>query len=355
MHNTSRIENVVEASISSVWRHLDLASFIGKNIYITGGTGFFGFWLLAALSRINSKTVETKVTILSRDPSAFLATNPQWCNLPWLSFIAGNVRDFTFPTGTYDYIIHAATDTSSAAHANPATLFDDIVLGTKRIYEFARAAGVKRVLLISSGAVYGPQPADLTHIPDNANFACSTGIASSAYGEGKRVMELLGSINYQQYGIESVVARCFAFVGPGLPLDGHFAIGNFIRDALYADAITVKGDGTAVRSYLYGADLAIWLLQILTQGKNGEAYNVGSDESISIGELAVLVRDLLAPEKSVKIEGLSTNDNLVRNQYVPNIQMARDILGLEVWTGLDESVCQTAHFHECFNGVSIMQ
>lgn len=344
MHNTSRIEKVVEASISSVWRHLDLAPFIGKNIFITGGTGFFGFWLLAALARINIITVETTVTILSRDPSAFLSKNPQWCDLPWLNFIAGNVRDFTFPTGSYDYIIHAATDTSNAAHSNPARLFDDIVLGTKRIYEFARAAEVKRVLLISSGAVYGPQPEDLTHIPDNASFACNTGIASSAYGEGKRVMELLGSINNQQYGIESVVARCFAFVGPGLPLDGHFAIGNFIRDALFADAITVKGDGTAVRSYLYGADLAIWLLQILAKGENGESYNVGSDESISIGELAVLVRDLLAPAKDVLIERQPYKVDQDRSRYVPAIEMANKSLNLSSWTSLEESIRMSAYF-----------
>jgi len=74
-----------------------------------------------------------------------------------------------------------------------------------------------------------------------------------------------------------VVARCFAFVGADLPLNVHFAIGNFIRDALTADALTVSGDGTPLRTYLDQSDLAHWLFTMLERGRSGEDYNVSSD------------------------------------------------------------------------------
>jgi nucleoside-diphosphate-sugar epimerase len=335
---------IIEASLAAVWPHLDACTLNGKRIFITGGTGFFGLWLLAALACLNRDHADITVTVLSRDPVRFLSHNPHWNSLPWLTFTAGNVRDFAFPPGHFDMLIHAATDTSMDAHAQPLSLFDDIVLGSRRVLDFAINAGVTRSLLISSGAVYGPQPLGFSHIPDDAAIACQTQLASSAYGEGKRVMEMLGSLYQHQSGIESIAARCFAFVGPGLPLDGHFAIGNFIHDALFADTIRVKGDGSVMRSYLYGADLAVWLLHLLANGQQGVSYNVGSDQGISIGELAFLVRDVLAPGKIVQIQNQLPVQNQTRNRYVPAIERAKSSLGLDVWTSIEDSLRQSARF-----------
>jgi nucleoside-diphosphate-sugar epimerase len=253
------------------------------------------------------------------------------------------VRDFEIPKRQFDLLLHAATETSIAAHANQVSMFDDIVDGTRRVMQLARSSGVRRILLISSGAVYGPQPPQLTHQPDDSMIACNPWAANSAYGEGKRVMELLGAMLQRSTGIECLSARCFAFCGPGLPLDGHFAVGNFIRDALFGNQITVQGDGTPQRSYLYGADLAIWLLYLLLSGSSGISYNVGSDEALSIKELAFRVRDLLAPNTPVTI--LENPDFLKPKgiNYVPNIARARDI-GCRPWTSLSDSLRLTANY-----------
>lgn len=341
-HHLKRTE-IIESSLATILPHLNAAPIAGKRIFMTGGTGFFGLWLLFTTSLLNRQGADIRVTVLSRDPNRFLDAQPHWRDLPWLSFILGNVRDFDFPEARFDLLIHAATDTQASAHANPLSIFDDIVVGTRRVLDFAVRAGVKRVLLASSGAVYGLQPPEVSHIPEDARFACPPDTSASAYGEGKRVMELLGALYHQEYGIEPIIARCFAFVGPGLPLDAHFAIGNFIRDALYGDAINVNGDGTPLRSYLYSADLAVWLLHLLGSGKPCFPYNVGSDQAISIRELAYLVQSVLSPGKEVRIQKPAMSVNELRQRYVPAINRGRD-LGLDVWTSVEVAIERTAKF-----------
>ena len=163
---------------------------------------------------------------------------------------------------------------------------------------------------------------------------------STAYGQGKRAAEHLCALYGEQHGLETVIARCFAFIGPDLPLNVHFAIGNFIRDALTADAITVSGDGTPLRTYLDQSDLAHWLLTLLEYGRPGQAYNVGSDEVISIADLAYLVRDVLAAHKPVHILGQPDSDT-ARDRYVPDIRKAHQQLGLSVTVRLADAIRRT--------------
>ena len=333
---------ILDASVRMVLPQLDSAALRGKRLFITGGTGFFGLWLLSTLACLNREACEVQACVLSRDPAAFVRKNPQFQGQAWLSFVQGNVRDFEMPAEReFDLLIHAATETSMAAHDRPLQMFDDIVMGTRRVIATAIASGVQRMLLVSSGAVYGVKPADLVLQPEESALACDPLQSTNAYGEGKRVMELLGAMAQQAHGIESVVARCFAFSGPGLPIDAHFAIGNFVRDALSADVIRVQGDGCPLRSYLYGADLAVWLLQLLTLGRPGRSYNVGSDEGLSIGELAHRVRDCLAPSKLVQI--MQPPGRLPVKRYVPAITRARE-MGLSPWTSLDTALQLSANY-----------
>ena len=139
------------------------------------------------------------------------------------------------------------------------------------------------------------------------------------------------------YGIESVVARCFSFVGRDLPLNVHFAIGYCIHDALYNHQINVAGDGSPIRSYMNQADLARWLLHILDKGASGRAYNVGSDQAISVSDLAHLVRDTLSPNNPVVIKNMKSIYQ-GRNVYVPDINRAESELNLKLAISLKESI-----------------
>ena len=197
------------------------------------------------------------------------------------------------------------------------------------------------LLLTSSGAVYGAQPPYLDRLPEDWHGMPDPLNAAHAYGVAKRAAEHLCSLYSETFGLHTVIARCFAFVGPDLPLSAHFAIGNFIRDALWCDAINVSGDGTPLRSFLDQRDLARWLITLLLHGQFGQAFNVGSDHVLSIADLAHLVRDTRAPDKSVQLLGQPL-PNGSRNLYVPDIQKAQSALGLRVDISLKDSIIAAA-------------
>ncbi|WP_303749918.1 NAD-dependent epimerase/dehydratase family protein [Stenotrophomonas pigmentata] len=317
----------------ALWPRLS-AALDGKHLLLTGGTGFFGRWLLALLQRINAAGTQVRVSVVSRDPARFLADHPEHTDHSWLQWIATDIRSLDASHDRpVDLVVHAATDTSSQAHERPLEIFSSIVEGTRRVLDFACRNGARRVLLTGSGAQYGAIP-DGQPVPESAPLACDSRLALSIYGESKRMQETLAAVYMQQTGIEVVMTRCFAFSGPGLPLDGHFAIGNFVRDALRGDGITLNSSGQAVRSYLHGADLAVWLLVLLSEGVAGRAYNVGSDQALSVAELADLVRRRLAPGTPLRILGRADGP---RSYYVPAIDEAR-ALGLAPWTSLDDSI-----------------
>ena len=249
----------------------------------------------------------------------------------------------TFPRGDISHVIHGATDTSVEADRQPLQLIDTIVNGTRRVLEFASAAGAQRVLLLSSGAVYGAQPNGMDAVSEDYPGACATTDRKAAYGQAKRLAEQLATIFHANSSLDVVIGRLFAFVGPGMPLDTHFAIGNFIRDAVAGRDIVVTGDGTTVRSYLYAGDLAAWLLRLLAAGRAGRVYNVGSDAAVSIAELAALVAGTVPGAKGYVIQGTPDPDAL-RSRYVPAIARARDELGVDVWTPLDEAIRRTARW-----------
>jgi dTDP-glucose 4,6-dehydratase len=151
------------------------------------------------------------------------------------------------------------------------------------------------------------------------------------------VGELLCAIARQEHGLEATIARCFAFVGPHLPLDAHFAIGNFIRDAMKGEPIKVK-DGSPYRSYLYASDLTVWLWTILFKGKALRPYHVGSDQEISINDLAATVETLIGGG-SLSRPSLRPSSSLSR--YVPATQATASELKLAKKISLREALRKT--------------
>lgn len=306
------------------------------SLLITGGTGFFGLALLRYLS--NSPSELPKITILSRNPHRFTSIYPEFSRL--VHWIQGDpiVKESLPWSQCFSHVIHAAADSTQSASISPLDQFKQLVLGTQNILDLSHSTKTSRFLFVSSGAVYGEQPINMEKIPESYCGIPDPLDCRSAYGIGKRTAEHLCALHLKMHQMNIVIARCFAFVGQDLPLAHHFAIGNFIRDALSEKEITIRGNGDQIRSYLDQRDLAIWLLTLLENGTNGCAYNVGSDEDISISHLAELVGHLLAPEKPIRYLRQATGSDRERRRYVPDIRRAKNELGLRVSISLSDAI-----------------
>lgn len=306
----------------------DFEDLRGARLFITGGTGYIGRWLVESLLYANQvMELGVSAVVLSRDPAHFLTAHPHLDSHPSLSFVKGDVRDFDIPQeGSFSHVIHAATDV--VAQMSPIQTYDVSYQGARAVLEFCRNRQVKRALLLSSGAVYGRLPSDCRHVAETYTGGPTPSSIKSAYGIGKVVMEGLGTAYGDAYGIECSSARVFAQVGPYLALDKHFAAGNFILNALKEQPFIIKGDGTPRRSYMYGVDLVVWLWRILLKGGQGKAYNVGSDVAVSIQELAQIIAERAGlKEPDIQVVGKYKEGTPIE-WYVPDISKAQEELDL---------------------------
>jgi dTDP-glucose 4,6-dehydratase len=319
----------------------------GQRIFITGGTGFFGCWLLESLLWANDRhDLNVTVVALTRAPERFRQKAPHLAKHPAVTLLQGDVLTCDFPEGEFPFVIHAAMEASAQLLADaPLTMLDTIVHGTRRALEFSRTHGTRRFLYTSSGAVYGKLPPEIERVPEDYLGGPPVTDWRSAHAEGKRMAELLCALYHARYGLETVTARAFAFVGPYLALDIHFAIGNFIRDGMRGGPIKIGGDGTPVRSYLYASDLATWLWTLLLRGQAGTSYNVGSEEGVTIAALAGAVASCFAPESAVVIAKTPQPGQPV-DYYVPSVALAQRELGLNATVGLQDAIKKTIAWHE---------
>jgi len=314
----------------------------GKSIFITGGTGFFGKWLVESFLYINKKLdLNASVTILTRNAEKFSFDFPYLALDPLVNIIQGDITNFPFPKGKHEFIIHSAIDYKDDSLA----LFDSCVNGTRHILEFVKQSCANKFLLVSSGAVYGKQPDEISHIPETYSGAPDPMALNAAYGMAKRKSEYLACEYAKRFDFQVKIARCFAFLGPYLPLDKGSAVGNFIRDALLGHEIIIQGDGTPIRSYMYASDLTIWLWKILFMGVSCRAYNVGSEEEISISDLASEVVSYLDP--NLKVLVLKQKNNSIKpERYVPSVERAKNELSLEILVTRKNSILKTAEFNK---------
>lgn len=319
----------------------------GSRLFITGGTGFFGTWLLETfVSAVERHRLDAHAVVLTRDPTAFASRLPHLARHPAIECWPGDVRTFPFRADRFSHVVHAATYAGVPSVApDPIDVFSTIVDGTRRVLEWAQHSGASTVLFTSSGAVYGKQPPQLTHVPEDYVGAPDPVDARSAYGEGKRAAELLCAMHGGAAGPQVKIARCFAFVGPHLPLDLNYAVGNFVRDGLRGGPIRVTGDGRPHRSYLYAADLAAWLWTILAQGAPLRPYNVGGDTALTIGELAHVVASSFEPPVRVECTHHEQSAHPA-DRYVPAIARATTELGLRPHISLVDAVRRTVAWHQ---------
>jgi nucleoside-diphosphate-sugar epimerase len=338
----SDLNEILEAS------RQDLLALKGARIFVTGGTGFFGKWIVETLMHARELLLggDLEVTVLTRNPAQARKVFEGAFDLGQISWHEGDISSFSFPEGKFSHVVHAATPARASINDNePLKMLEITISGTQRVLEFAKHASVSRFLLTSSGAVYGPQPPDLYGIPEDYRGFVDPMEPKNAYAIGKLSSEHYCR-HYASDQMACLIARCFAFVGPGLPLDEHFAVGNFISDALAGRPIVIKGDGTPYRSYLYPTDLMCQLLAILTRGESCRPYNVGHEKAWSIREIAQSVDQLTGV--GFEVQG-SPMPGARAARYVPKTDRLKDLRlsqPLELIPSLERSLKWNQHSDE---------
>lgn len=324
----------------------DFEAFRNARIFITGGTGFVGTWLLEALCYADDRlALNANLCVLTRDPERFASTSPHLAQHRSVTLTRGDVTELPASIGTFDGVVHAATPASAALNRErPMEMLDTITIGGRHALELAARSGPIPFLFTSSGAVYGPQDPSMLHVPESYQGAPDVLTPGNAYSEGKRLGELQCALFSRAHNIQAKIARLFAFVGPYLPLDRHFAIGNFIGDALGDRDVLVQGDGTTVRSYLYASEMIVWLLAVYARGEALRAYNIGSEEAVTIASLAKRVVESSRDGSRVKILGKAEPGRKV-DRYVPSSLRIRNELGVEQRIFLDKAIRRTIEFH----------
>jgi dTDP-glucose 4,6-dehydratase len=322
----------------------DLRIFRNARIYLTGGTGFVGTWMLASIVRANARqNLHISVDVLSRNPGAFGLREAELSRSPGVRVIEGDVRAGVAHDTRHDAVIHTATPT--APTASPRETFDSMVAGDRAALEAAALSGNIPFLYTSSGAVYGRQPPSCYALDEKYTGAPDPLVPGLAYHHGKRTGELLCAMAASEQRVAVKIARLFAFVGPHLPLERNFAVGNFVGDALRSAPIVVRGDGTPVRSYLYASDMAVWLWAILARGTVARAYNVGSESPLSIEALANRVSEADGRALPVEVRGKSLSCGQSPERYVPDTERVRHELGVAETVGLSTALRRTLAFH----------
>lgn len=338
------LDNIIKYT-KNIWKE-----FRNKNIFVTGGTGFFGIWIIKSFLYANKVfDLNAKMVVLSRNPLRFLRKHQDISNSKYLEFYQGDIRDFTPLDREFQFIIHGAATSAYETFINedPLKKYDTVANGTKHLLDFAVQCKAEKILYISSGSVYGKQRIDTKCIKEDVLLAPNPlDYIASALPEAKRVGEFLCAYYSDKYDIDIKIARCFSFIGPYMPLDIHYAVGNFIKGALDKNKIIIEGDGTPLRTFMYSADLMIWLWTILIKGKSCEPYNVGSDETVSIKQLAKMVSVCFDRNIDIVIKNRPDKATSSSKKYIPCIEKSKKAFNLDIYTDLKTSIQKTINFYK---------
>jgi dTDP-glucose 4,6-dehydratase len=320
---------------------------------ITGGTGFMGSWLAEMVSYLNDvHDFRIRLLLLSSRALSFSAKAPHLALRKDIVLVERDIRNLRDLPVDVNWVIHAAANPDSRLHASdPQRTVEVIVNGTSSVLEYAtKLPDLRMFLNVSSGNVYGTQPWDLNGIPEGRFGSLDCSSLNSIYPEAKRMGETLCTIYRNQHRLPIANVRPFAFIGPYQLLDRPWAINNFIRDSLRGGPIRILGDGETVRSYMYPADMAWWILNMLVRGRVGSSYNIGSPHGFTLNQLAEKIA-VKFPRPPKILSGLSSDERLKRTKFVPDISLAQKTLGLTLKVDLDTAILRTIQWNKALTTV----
>ncbi len=309
------------------------------SLLVIGGSGFFGKSILDSFQRGLLQPWDiSRIYVLSRSATKLKITHPELIssNVDLIDGDICSMKSIVFS----DYVIHAAASTDASRYLEQGDEEKkNIIQGVINYCKLAKLYHQKsNIVFCSSGAVYGFQPENIEYLEEEMSFGDHKKLDKTklAYSLAKRDSELAISVLGKD-SLKVSIARCFSFVGKYLPKDQHFAIGNFLADALSGNDIVVKASKEVYRSYMYADDLVIWLMTIAEHSNTHcPIYNVGSYKSIELHDLALRMGSLF----NVGTKLNKINETEV-DRYIPSTLKALNDLGLKMKVSLNDALLKS--------------
>jgi nucleoside-diphosphate-sugar epimerase len=312
-----------------------------QHIAVVAGFGFTGTWLAAMVAALNDeKGLRARLTLIGRDPRKWLQAYPSLQRQDIVLQTADVRSAFEFSRET-TIVIHAAGIADPRVQASdPHQVYQSILFSLDNsLVAASRLEYLQRFLNISSGLVVG-------RIEVDAPFTESTfGILEfnrlhNLYAEMRRAGEAMARGFGSQYRLPVSTARAFTFLGPFQRQNSPWALNNFIDDALSGREIRVHGAGSSRRCYLYGSDVAAWLLQTALEGEDDAIYNIGGEQPVSHIEAARIVQGLTRPQPHILLKTRLDND-LRSRDFIPDLSGTQDALGVSATVDLRTAIART--------------
>ena len=334
---TEDLKSIVSSPLS--WRR-----FSGKTLLVTGASGALGSYMVETLLYLNEElfSVPAKVVAVVRDLEKAKQRLSAYEGRSDLMILSHDVCEPLEINGDIHFIIHAAsTATTPAFRLDPVGTMLPNILGTLHLLRLAVDRGAEGFLYFSSGAVYG-RTFDLTTPFTERDFGYIDPVdVGSCYAESKRMAENMCACWLHQFGLQTKIVRPCHTYGPSIALDDGRVFSDFIRDIIAGGPITVKSDGSAVRTYCYVADATQGFYTVLLEGAAGEAYTVGDDAAtISVIDLAKTLSKVFSHRGIQVVQDVNVGPNSPqsgRPAIVPALCVAKlAALGWRPQTSIEE-------------------
>ena len=311
-----------------------------KSIFITGGSGFIGRWILRSIDYLNlKKKLNIKLVVLVRDKKKinyikYLTKNTR------LKIIKGNLLSFKFKKILVDHIFHLATERINESVESNLKVADTIINGTTRLIELSNYSKVQSFSYLSSGAVYGKNCKSNLGWREFDRSGPSVSEDFAIYGLSKKCAESLLINNLKN--IKTInIFRAFSFGGSCFNSVNNFAYDHFIKSRISFSNIILKSDGKSIRNYMHPIDLSNWMFEGLKL-KKINIINAGGETDISLKKLAKTIARFNynnLPEVSVKFSPSNNFEN-----YIPNLSKANS-LGLSSKVSLEMQIEDSFNFY----------
>ena len=344
---------IIREDLTSICKRMgsSLGSFEGSTLLVAGGTGFLPSFFVDAVAYANEHLFKEPCRILCVDNfiTGDMGRLEHLKDNPHVVFLRQDITEPLLLDGAIDYVIHAASIASPPIYRKyPLRTVDVNVFGTRNLLDLAVSKGTKSFLYLSSSEIYGdPTPEDIpTAEVYRGNVSC-TG-PRACYDESKRLAETLCSIYASEHHVPVKIVRPFNVYGPRLSLNDGRIVPDILKNGLQGKPLVLYSDGRATRSFCYVADAVVAMLLILLSSYDGEAFNVGNDEEVSIGKLAQEASSLFVPQSEIRFETSDDvhylTDNPVRR--CPDLAKVKQSIPWQPIIGLNEGLRRTIAWYQ---------